>query len=82
MMVPTQGGRGGQYQAAKFIDMKRHAQFNERWLQERIAEDPSLLGLGADFVLKYSERPQPHAGRLDLLLSDVDRALGTRSRFS
>jgi RecB family endonuclease NucS len=42
---------------------------DERWVQERIAEDPSLLGLG-DLVLKDKERVQPHAGRLDLLCQD------------
>ena len=38
---------------------------------EVTAEDPSILGLG-DLVLKDKERRQPHAGRLDLLLQDVD----------
>jgi len=40
-------------------------------VQDRIAEDPSILGLG-DLVLKDRERFQPRAGRLDLLLQDVD----------
>jgi hypothetical protein len=44
---------------------------NELWLHKRIAEDPALLGLG-DLVLKDKERPQPRAGRLDLLLQDPD----------
>lgn len=41
------------------------------WVQARIAEDPTLLGLG-DLVLKDRERPQPRAGRLDLLLQDPE----------
>src|SRR5205823_8111644 len=41
------------------------------WVQDRIAEDPSLLGLG-DLVLKDKERRQPHAGRLDLLFQDAE----------
>jgi hypothetical protein len=53
------------------INMKTHASFNERWLQERIAQDPALLGLG-DLVLKDKERIHPKAGRLDLLLQDVE----------
>lgn len=51
--------------------LKDHPEFNERWLQERIAEDPALLGLG-DLVLKDKERVQPRAGRLDLLLQDAE----------
>jgi hypothetical protein len=53
------------------IWLREHAQFNERWVQERIAEDPRILGLG-ELVLKDKERRQPHAGRLDLLLQDPD----------
>lgn len=51
--------------------LKDHPELNERWVQERIAEDPSLLGLG-DLVLKDKERIQPHAGRLDLLCQDAE----------
>lgn len=53
------------------ISMKNHAEFNEKWVQERIADDPSILGLG-DLILKDKERIQPRAGRLDLLLQDPD----------
>jgi len=58
---------------AKFekVSIKTHPELNERWVQDRIAEDPSILGLG-DVVLKDKERIQPHAGRLDLLLQDTD----------
>ena len=51
--------------------LKGHPELNERWLQDRIAEDPSILGLG-DLILKDKERPQPRAGRLDLLLQDAE----------
>ena len=27
------------------LSLKTHPQFNERWVQNRIAEDPSILGL-------------------------------------
>ena len=53
------------------IWLKINSDLNEKWVQERIAEDPSLLGLG-ELVLKDKERMQPHAGRLDLLLQDPD----------
>ncbi len=53
------------------VSLKEHAELNERWVQDRIAEDPSLLGLG-DVVLKDKERRQPHAGRLDLLFQDSE----------
>jgi hypothetical protein len=44
---------------------------NEKWVQDQVAEDPTLLGLG-DLVLKDKERMQPNAGRLDLLLQDPE----------
>jgi len=53
------------------IHLKSHRQLDERWVQDVIAEDPGLLGLG-DVVLKDRERIQLGAGRLDLLLQDAD----------
>lgn len=53
------------------IWIKNHPSLNEAWVQELIAEDPSILGLG-DLVLRDKERMQPRAGRLDLLLQDPD----------
>ena len=54
--------------------LKTHPDFNEKWVQEKIAEDPSILGIG-DLVLKDKERNQPGAGRLDLLFQDPDSNL-------
>lgn len=51
--------------------LKRHPVLNESWLQDIIAKDPAILGLG-DLDLKDKERKQPNAGRLDLLLQDTD----------
>src|SRR5215210_413537 len=51
--------------------LKEHSTLNERWVQQIIADDPSILGLG-DLVLKDKERIQPRAGRLDLLLQDAE----------
>ncbi len=53
------------------IFLKNDSQFDERWVQQRIAEDPPLLGLG-DLILIDKERNQPTAGRLDLLLRDPE----------
>ena len=59
------------FEKAKPISLKAHGTFNEKWLQERLAEDPGLLGLG-DLEVKDIERRQPRAGRLDLLLRDPE----------
>ncbi len=53
------------------ILLKGNPQFTERWVQDRIVEDPSILGLG-ELELKDIERLQPKAGRLDLLLRDAE----------
>jgi hypothetical protein len=50
--------------------LQSHADLDERWLQSRIAEDPSILGLG-ELVLLSKELIQPRAGRLDLLLREA-----------
>lgn len=59
------------YTKLKQISLKRHPELNEAWVQDIIAEDPNILGLG-DVVLRDKERIQPRAGRLDLLLQDSD----------
>lgn len=51
--------------------MKSEPAFNEKWLQQKIADDPSVLGLG-DLDVKDLERRQPRAGRLDILLTDPE----------
>jgi predicted transport protein len=53
------------------IWLKSDSSLNEKWVQDRIAEDPSIIGLG-DLDLRDKERTQPKAGRLDLLLEDTD----------
>src|SRR5512141_1401575 len=54
--------------------LKTHPAFDEKWVQEKIAEDPSILGIG-ELILKDQERNQPRAGRLDLLFQDLDSNL-------
>lgn len=51
--------------------LKTHPDFSEKWLCQRIQEDPALLGLG-EVDVKDSERVQPRAGRLDMLLYDSE----------
>ena len=53
------------------LQLAGHPELSERWVHDRLKEDPSILGLG-ELLLKDSERPQPRAGRLDLLLRDAD----------
>jgi len=53
------------------LSIKNSPELNEAWVQQVIAEDPAILGLG-DVVLRDKERRQPKAGRLDLLLQDPD----------
>jgi len=59
------------YEKLSKLSIASHPELSERWVQERIAEDPSLLGLG-DLILKDKERRQAGAGRLDLLLQEAD----------
>ena len=56
---------------SKVISLRSHPDLNERWLQEQIVKDPTILGLG-DLVVRSQERAQPKGGRLDLLLEDPE----------
>lgn len=60
-----------QYAKATKVWLKDHPEFDEAWLRNVIAADPSILGLG-ELVLKETERMQPKAGRLDLLFQDSE----------
>lgn len=53
------------------LSLKLHPELTEKWVQDLIAVDPAILGLG-DLVLRDKERIQPRAGRLDLLLQDPE----------
>ena len=59
------------YTKPERVFLKANPQYNEKWVQDCIAQDPKILGLG-DLVLRDRERIQPRAGRLDLLLQDPD----------
>lgn len=55
----------------KKISLKNHPTINEKWLQQVIVDDPSLLGLG-ELVVRDKERRQLGGGRLDLLLQEAE----------
>ena len=57
------------YMKANKISLEKESDLNERWVQDLIENDPSILGLG-DLVVRDRERRQLRAGRLDLLLED------------
>ena len=59
------------YTKLKPVSLKNHPELNEAWIQQVIADDPNILGLG-DIILRDKERIQPRAGRLDLLFQDSD----------
>ena len=56
---------------AEKISLLNHPEVSEKWIQDKIAEDPKILGLG-ELELRDKERRQPRAGRLDLYLQDID----------
>lgn len=60
------------YTKTEIIKLKNSSEYNEKWVQEKIAQDPSILGLG-EVTLKDVERTQMTGGRLDLLLFDIER---------
>ncbi len=53
------------------VSLKNSDKLTEKWVQEQIVDDPSILGLG-DLAVKDKERIQPRAGRLDILLQDPE----------
>ena len=59
------------YEKLTHLNLKTHSTLDEKWVQDRVAEDPTILGLG-DVILKDRERNQPRAGRLDLLLQEAE----------
>jgi predicted transport protein len=59
------------FERAERLSLKAHPELDEKWIQELIASDPSIIGLG-DLELRQKERIQPRAGRLDLLLQDSE----------
>jgi len=53
------------------ISLKDHPELSEKWVEDQIIDNPSLLGLG-EVEVRGRQRIQPRAGRLDLLLEDAE----------
>jgi len=59
------------YVKAEKISLRERPEFSEKWVQDKIADDPKILGLG-DLIVWQKEKIQSGAGRLDLLLQDAN----------
>jgi len=62
-----------EYHRAEKIFLK-NTQFSERWLQDRIEEDTSIIGLGELNVIQR-ERKQSSGGRIDFLFYDPENGI-------
>ncbi len=56
---------------SKTVSLKNRQDLSEKWVEDRLLENPSLFGLG-EVEVKGRQRSQPKAGRLDLLLEDTE----------
>lgn len=59
------------YVKPEVISLKNNPEYNEKWLQARIEEDPTILGLG-DLDFRDTEKMLVGGGRLDTILYDPD----------
>ncbi|CAA0155866.1 hypothetical protein [Tenacibaculum maritimum] len=59
------------YVRPEIISLKNNSEFNEKWLQAKIEEDPSIIGLG-DLEFRDTEKIQVGGGRLDTILYDPE----------
>lgn len=62
---------GLKYVKAERLNLRDTPEYTEKWVQDRIIEDPKILGLG-ELLPWQKERIQPGAGRLDILLQDLN----------
>lgn len=53
------------------ISLKNSSEYNEKWLQQKIEKDPSLIGLG-DLEFRDTEKIIVGGGRLDTILYDPE----------
>lgn len=60
-----------EYVKPEVISLKNSSEFNEKWLQARIEEDPSILGLG-ELDFRDTEKILVGGGRLDTILYDPE----------
>ena len=59
------------YVKPEIISLKNSKDFNEKWLQARIEEDPGMLGLG-ELEFRDTEKMIVGGGRLDTILYDPE----------
>jgi hypothetical protein len=57
------------YVSSKVISLKKSSEHSEKSVQQAIANNPEILGLG-EITLRETERRQLNGGRLDLLFDD------------
>ena len=75
MSAPTTNP--AQYIRSKRISLKAHPNpgLKEKWLQDHLAKDPSLLNLGDALTLEGKEVPVRSGGKLDLLFKDSNEGI-------
>lgn len=62
------------YTKHELLSLRKHPEFTEVWLHDRIADDPTILGLGELDVIQR-EKTQFAGGRLDMLLADTEHGV-------
>ena len=55
----------------KLLSLRDCQNVSERWVEDQLVKNPTLLGLG-EVEVRGRQRNQPKAGRLDLLLEDTE----------
>ena len=63
-----------QYIKPKYISLQKSPSFNEKWIQNIIAEDPGILGLGTLSTVS-KEKILSSGGRVDLILGDDESSV-------
>ncbi len=60
-----------QFKTMNKISLKSRTEVTEDLIHQRIKDDPTILGLG-ELIVRDIERRQPGAGRIDLLLEEIE----------
>lgn len=60
-----------EYVKSEIISLKNSTDFNEKWLQARIEDDPTILGIG-EVEFRDTEKILVGGGRLDTILYDPE----------
>ena len=70
-----------EYRKFEKLSLKHHPELSERWVQDRIAEDPTILGLG-DVILKIKNAYSLEQGALTFYCRTLIPVADMRSRSS